>query len=225
MTPRRRRLVLGVVAGGILVVLAQLGLRRLEFFQIRRVEVLGLRYLDGREIVQALRLARGSSLFGSLGGLAQRAEQVRGVVRAEVGRRWPGTLVVRVTEAEPVALAQNRGVLAPMDGRGRILPFDPTRAPTDLPVAAREPSVAQVLERVKEAEPGLFARIGGAFRAGRDVVLTLGERRLLLRPGTSSDAIRAVAAVLEDLNRRQRTFREIDARFTDRIIVRGMKQS
>jgi hypothetical protein len=85
--------------------------------------------------------------------------------------------------------------------------------------------VAQVLARVKEAEPALFSRIGGASRAGRDVVLSLGERRLLLRAGAPADAVRALAAVLEDLDRRGRTFRELDARFTDRIIVRGMTQS
>jgi len=225
MTIKRGWLVLGLLAvAGVTLATAPRALRRLEFFRVRRVQVVGVRYLTGAEVVAALRLRPGASLFDDAAPVRLGALTVRGVRAAQVSRRWPGTLVVRIREAEPVALTPREGGLALLDARGRVLPFDPTRMPADLPVAPEDPVVARVVGRIKEADPEFFAVIVSAYRGSeQDVVLEAGDRRFLVRGNASADEIRALAAVIDDLARKQRSYRELDARFTDRVFVRGVK--
>jgi cell division protein FtsQ len=150
MKLKRWWVVLGAVALlAVAVALAPRALRRLDFFRVRRVEVAGARYLVGTEVVAALGLRPGASLFDDVEPVRRAALKVRGVRAASVSRRWPGTLVLKVKEAEPVALTQLEQGLALVDERGRVLPFDPTRAPADLPVAEADPVVARVVGRIR----------------------------------------------------------------------------
>ena len=84
---------------------ARAGLRRLSFFSIRRVELVGARYLDAAAVARALALPEKASVFDSKREWTGRVRALPGVLDAEIGRRLPGTLRVRVQEAEPVALA------------------------------------------------------------------------------------------------------------------------
>lgn len=199
-------------------------LRTLEFFRVRQVEVRGARYLAADELVRALDLPEGMSLFDPRDALAPRLIRIIGVAEAEVHRKWPGTLVVTIREREPVALVPKDGVLALMDGRGWVLPFDPTRNPTSLPVAEHDTVVARVLARVREVDPALFREVTRAAReGGKDrVVLEAGGRRLLLAPEATVEAIEALSAVRRDLEQDGRSYRELDARFHNRVFVRGM---
>jgi cell division protein FtsQ len=214
------RLLLGA-AGVLLVAAIPRALSRSSFFRVSRVEVVGIHYLSGPEVVAALGLRRNASLFDATEPVKRSAIAIRGVRRAWVTRRWPGTLVVRVEEFEPVALSPGRDRLVLIDGRGRVLPFDPTRAPSDLPVAPADPALARLIARIKETEPALFRQIVSASRERQVVTLELGERRFLLRPDANAAQLRALVAVMDDLARKGRRYRELDARFTDRVFVRG----
>jgi cell division protein FtsQ len=213
-----------VVLLGVTAALAPRGLRRLDFFRVRRVEVVGARYLIGTELVAALSLRPLASLFDDVEPVRRAALKVRGVRGASVSRRWPGTLVLKVKEAEPVALTQLDQGLALVDERGRVLPFDPTRAPADLPVAEADPVVARMMGRIREADPEFFGVIVSASRGeDREVILEAPDHRFLLRGDASTEQIRALAAVAQDLARKGRNYRELDARYADRVFVRGMK--
>ncbi|HEX9893876.1 MAG TPA: FtsQ-type POTRA domain-containing protein [Gemmatimonadales bacterium] len=220
-----RKHLFGLVAGlvGVLALgfLSPLLLKRASFFRVRRVEVVGARYLTGNEIVAGLKLARNASLFDRVAPIERAAIRIRGVRRASVRRRWPGTLVLRVEEIEPVALTPSRSGLALLDAGGRVLPYDPTRVPADLPVVPADPLLARLVARVRETEPGLFRAIVSASRQRQLVVFEAGDRRFLLRPDAGPAQLRALAAVIDDLARKGRRYRELDARFTDRVFVRG----
>ena len=129
--------------------------------------------------------------------------------------------MLQVEEFEPVALTPRREGLALVDARGRVLPFDPTRAPADLPVAPADPLVTRLIARLKDTEPGVFRVIVSASRDRQSVVLDAGDRRFLVRTDANAAQLRALAAVMEDLARKGRKYRELDARFTDRVFVRG----
>lgn len=198
-------------------------LRKLDFFRVRRVELVGLVSLAPADVLRALAVPVRYNVFDDLAPIARRAARIPGVVSAEVHRRLPGTLRVELVEAVPVALAPGRAGLVPMDAAGRILPFDPTVAAPDLPVTARPDSVVgAVLLRVREADPGLFEQVTSAARgAGDDVALDVGSRRYWLRRDASVETIRALTAVAQDLARRGRDYRELDGRFAGQVIVRG----
>jgi hypothetical protein len=101
------------------------------------------------------------------------------------------------------------------------LPFDPTRVAEDLPIAAPDSGVAQVLERIRESDPALFDRIERADRERNTIVLGLASLRLLLRVDASTDDIRRLGLVLNELENRHANYHEVDARFEGRVIVRG----
>jgi cell division septal protein FtsQ len=199
-------------------------LNRMEFFRIRRIEVSGATYHTPNGIVDALMLGSRSSVFDDLDAMQRRIVRLPAVESAEVGRRLPGTLVVNVTETEPVALApQRNGTLVPIDLGGRPLPYDPAESPPDLPIAAAADSVlARVLGVVHETDPSLFARLATGVRVRDDVVLELDGRRLWFNGSATADDVRAVVGVAEDLTRRGRDWRELDGRFAGQVVVRGM---
>jgi len=201
------------------------GLRALSFFDVRRIELAGARYITAAEVVAAMEVPEGSSIFDPIGSLADRVRALPGVIEARVSRRLPGTIRVTVREAEPVALSALGSRLVLMDRLGRPLPFDPTRPATDLPLAPADSTVARVLDRIREADAELFARIQRGSRVGRDVALDLEEGRFLLRGEAGPAEFQALSLVADLLNREAKPWSELDARFLPRVIVRGPRTS
>jgi cell division septal protein FtsQ len=221
----RTRLVLQLVGSlSILGVIWYAGprlLRRLEFFRIRRVEIVGLQYLAATKVMAALELDSRSSVFDDLVGASRRLRAVPGVESAELRRRLPGTLEIVLQEAVPVALAPGTSGMALLDSSGKVLPFDPAASAPDLPVAATpDRVVARVLASVLMNDPVLFARIRAAWRAQEGVILDLDGRRLWFSPAVTAEDIRAVMAVAQDLARQGRNYQELDGRFAGQVVVR-----
>ena len=149
---------------------------------------------------------------------------VPGVLEADVGRRAPGTLRITLREAAPVALTPKLDRLAMVDARGEVLPFDPLTSSPDLPVLIGGGAlVAGVLARVRDHDPGLFARIDAAWRVGPDVVFEVAGRWFWFGPQPTAEDIRAVTAVEQALSRQGRPFQELDGRFTGQVIVRRIR--
>jgi cell division septal protein FtsQ len=220
LTPRWRAVVLAAGAL-ILTFLSPYLLRRLDFFRVRRVEISGLHYLEAANVVAALKLSRTASIFDDPVPLERRVRAVPGVLEAEVGRRAPGTLRITLRETVPVALTPKQDRLALVDAAGQVLPFDPLASAPDLPVLiGGGAAVTGALARVRDVDPGLFARIDAAWRVGPDVVFEVGGRWFWFGPQLTAEDIRAVTAVEQALARQGRAFRELDGRYTGQVIVR-----
>lgn len=198
-------------------------LRKFEVFRVRRVEVVGARYLSAAEVARALALGPKASVFDDPAPVAARALAIRGVRSATVRGRIPGTLQVRIEEFEPVALAPLDGKLTLVDRRGRSLPFDPTRAPTDLPVAQADPAVAALVDRLRDADPRFYAAVTSATRERNVIVVETAEHRVLFRVGASVKDIQAASAVAALVLSRRMAVRELDARFEGQVVVRGRR--
>ena len=210
---------------------APLGLRRLRFFRVRQVEIIGIRYLDADQVLAALRLSPAASVFDETGPLAERLRGLDGIADASVLRRPPGSLKVIVREIEPVALTMNeRGALAPVDADGRALPFDVTSL--DLPIVrsgedggGADSGVFGLLSRVQAVDPALFQTIDAVRRTETsrgDVLLELGggAHRVLLNRDAGPEVIAAVVSVARDLAAKARPYAELDARFAGQVVVR-----
>ena len=221
-------------AGAAMIVMAvwitaPLGLRRLRFFRVRQVEIVGIRYLDADQVLGALRLSGAASVFDETEPLAERLRGLDGIADASVVRRPPGSLKVIVREIEPVALLMNeRGALAPVDADGRPLPFDVTSL--DLPIVrsgggAADSGVFGLLSRVQAVDPALFQTIDAVRRTETsrgDVLLELGggAHRVLLNRDAGPEVIAAVVSVARDLAAKARPYAELDARFAGQVVVR-----
>jgi cell division septal protein FtsQ len=212
----------GLILGALTWQFSPRFLRKVEFFRVRRIEVVGLEYLGQNEVVRGLSLARNASVFDDVAPIERRARAIPGVVTAEVSRRLPGTIRVTITEVPPVALVQGRDGLAAMDASGRLLPFDPSTSAPDLPLAERADSlIGKLLGQVRSADPALFAQVGSAERDGPWVILMVARRRLVFRSDATLETIRAVTAVAQDLARLRKKWSELDGRWAGQVIVRG----
>src|SRR5437870_12737060 len=90
-------------------------LRRLSFFRVRQVELVGVRNLAPDAVIAALRLGPRASVFGDTRLLADRVRGLAGVAEARGVRRVPGVLSGGLRGVEAAAL-----VVSPRgSGRGR----------------------------------------------------------------------------------------------------------
>jgi cell division septal protein FtsQ len=229
--PRWRRRALTGLAGSALFgsfwFAAPLVLRRLSFFRVRQVELVGVRNLTPDAVIAALRLGPSASVFSDTRLLADRVRGLAGVADARVVRRLPAMLTVEVREVEPAALAPgprgSRGLVV-VDAVGRPLPFDPARGGLDLPVVANADSgVVSVLALVQAVDPALYQSITGArtiTHGGRAVVLEIGSRRVVVDRDAGPEVIRAVTLVAQDLAAKGQAYRELDARYAGQVVVR-----
>lgn len=211
-----------IVAGVAVWVATPRVLRRLAFFRVRQVELVGIRHLAPDAVIAALRLAPGASVFDRTERLTARVRALRGVADARVVRRLPAALKVIVREVEPVALVPGPRGLTAVDGDAVALPFEPERAALDLPVLAEaDPQLVGLLARIRAVDPALFQDITAARAlARRDAVLELNRRRLLLARDAGPDVIESVALVMQDLAVRGRSYAELDARYAGQVVVR-----
>ena len=203
-------------------------LRRLAFFRVRQVEVVGVKNLDPDAVLAALRLAPKASVFDDTHLWADRVRGLDGVADARIVRLLPAALKVIVREVEPVALVHGAGGLVAVDAGGRRLPFDPSRAAgggggLDLPIAqAADSAIVQVLARIQAFDPVLFQDIDVARRFGArgDVLLELGSHRVLLARDAGPEVVQAVVLVARDLAAKARRYSELDARYAGQVVVR-----
>jgi hypothetical protein len=133
-----RVLLLLVVGLGTVALLLGVGrvakaLTQVEWFHVRTVELEGNRYLGQEEAMAHLSLSSQRSVWDDLEPVEARLRSHPLVLEARVRRRPPSTLILTVTERDPVAFLPTP-VLAPVDRDGRRLPIDPSEHPLDLPL-------------------------------------------------------------------------------------------
>ena len=187
--------------------------------------------LEGRnrtarsQILSALDVARGTPILGFEPHAAKAAlERLPWVRRAEVERRLPNVVFVRLVERIPLALWQNGGKLAVIDLRGDIIPGAPPEAFAALPllVGKDAPGHALKLVGMLDSEPDLRARVAAA-------VLVQGRRWNVRLEGGIDVRLPeqdpgAAWAQLAKLQREHgvlgRDVIAIDLRMPDRLVVR-----
>ena len=198
------------------------GLRRMEFFRVRRVVIEGTRYAAPDEIVSRLRVDTTASIWDGVSPLVARVREHPQVREVRIRRRLPGTLVVQVTERPPVALVNTPTGLRVTDADGATLPVDPTAIDVDLPVlATRDTLLLRLLSQVQDSLPALYAQVSDARRGPEGaVVLELASVRLLAGADVSSGRLAEALAVQQDLVTRGRTAVELDLRFRDQVVAR-----
>ncbi len=211
----------GAALAAVLWFLVPVGLRRVDFFRLRRIELVGVRYLPADAILEAFAAPDSASVFDPWDDNRDRVAEMPGVTAVAVRRLLPGTVRLIIDETTPVALSPGEGRMDLIDAAGIVLPFDPSRSAPDLPVLATPDSAAAgLLGRIRMVDPVLFARVSTARRVEDDVLLTLDRERIWLRVDATAAVIRAIVAVERALESQGRPFRELDGRFEDQVVVR-----
>ncbi len=222
----------------------------MEFFDLRSVRVEGTRYLSPETVIERLALDTMRSVWDDTEPLEERLRAMSQVSAVDISRRLPGTLVVRIRENLPVALAPSPRGLEPVDTAGIVLPIDPANEDLDLPVAnQRDVALLSLLGAIRAEDPRLYQRISEVSRDGRSsVVIGLeplsgssgyaattatpdsgqvaepvrgtGSLRVRAPLGVSVSRLADIFPVESDLVRRRANVAELDLRYRDQVIAR-----
>lgn len=208
-----------------------------SLFRVAHVEIEGARFLPEDEARSVAALAADANLWDDPEPVEARLRSHPLVREARVRRRLPRTLVLEVTEREPVALVPTP-VLAPVDREGRTLPLDPGLHVLDLPLlrprreGSAEPLapgqlrlLASEVDRIARLDPLVHAALSEAGLGPRDeVVLRLVEPNVTLRyvaPLTHARLREGLLALADAIERHPaRRAHVVDLRFADQVVLR-----
>jgi cell division protein FtsQ len=197
-------------------------MRRMDFFRVRRLEIVGTRYIPTTDIVSRAHVDTTRSVWDPLGPITDRVKAHPGVERVDVRRKLPGTLVITVTEYQPIALVSGPQGFRVFDERGVALPIDPSRVDVDAPVASSpDPILLHLLAGMRRSLTPLYRRVSEVRRIGaHELLFQLDSVPVRSMSTVSLDELNQIGAVEEDLRKRAVHAAELDLRYKDQIIAR-----
>ena len=197
-------------------------MRQLSFFRVRKVEIIGARYVSVGDVIDRLRVDTTASIWDPTGPLEARLASHPQLRRVRVRRKLPGTLVVDVEENLPVALVSTNDGLIAYDARGVALPIDLARTPIDAPILPRRDlGVLAFLGLLRTEAPALYDRVSEIRVVGADeVLIDLDGTPVRAMRDISTARLAEVEPVEEDLARRGFHAAELDLRYKDQVIAR-----
>ncbi|MFT7600305.1 MAG: cell division septal protein FtsQ [Acidimicrobiales bacterium] len=195
---RRRLRTLVALAAVTLGVIATIGLLNSSMLDVDGIEVAGATHTAAEDIERATAIELGLPLVDvDLGAAEHGVERLPWILDARVDRRWTGTILVEVTEREPVSAIATETGFALVDSSGRQLEIVDERPPGYMPIAGivasgslgqpappsaqavlrllaelgpqREVEVAQII--IDEGTLYLDLRSGGRVNVGDDTAL------------------------------------------------------
>lgn len=226
---RKRLRVAAAVLGVLMLAVSPWALPRLlsqlEYFRLTKVEFEGVRFTRPAELQALLPVDSSWSVWAELDTVVKAVETHPLVASAEARRRFPGTVVVRVTERIPVALVQQQaggGRLIPMSAEARELPMEAARIPLDLPVVfSPDSAILHTLAVLQADAPELYARIVMVRRVAADhLVFEVGGATIRTRDNVTGARFLDILPVEEDVARNGLRAVEYDLRFNNQVIVR-----
>jgi len=197
-------------------------LRQLSFFRVRKVEIIGARYVSVGEVLERLHVDTTASIWDPTAPLAARLASHPQFRRVRVRRKLPGTLVVDVDENLPVALVATNDGMKAYDARGVALPIDLARTPIDAPIVPRRDlGILAFLGLLRTEAPTLYDRVSEIRVVGADeVVIDLDGTPVRAMRDLSTARLAEIEPVEEDLARRGFHAAELDLRYKDQVIAR-----
>lgn len=189
------RLMLGLATGllvsGVVAGLAMGSLALSEWtktspaFNLRTIEVAGNRIAGKEDIITVSGLERGRNIWSAdLEETERRLMLDRRFERVSLTRRFPGTVVVRVEERQPIAFVQLDRLYGVSD-RGELIPLTPGNGLPDLPVITVDASSYPWAPDAAESRDRSFETLRDAMRANPEMARALYLMRVLraMSPG------------------------------------------
>ncbi|MBC3191333.1 FtsQ-type POTRA domain-containing protein [Pseudonocardia sp. C8] len=178
---------------------------------VASVEVTGARQIPVSDVEDAAAVEPGTPLAAvDTDGVTARVAAIPGVAAVEVGRSWPDTLTVAVTERTPVALADTPTGPQLVDPAGvayRAAPPDARVPRLQLPrVAPDDPATLAAVAVLQALPPGVRDQVQTLSLGAGGTTFELGltdDRRVLWGPWADTAATPQRAAVLGPLLSRE----------------------
>jgi len=159
LTRRGRRRVIVIASAAVIGLSVPLWVPRLlsalPVFQVQRVTVVGTHYVAPDEVTRLIALEPDASVWDRVDVLEDRIRAHPMIREATVRRKGLAGLLVAVIEKRPVAFVATPELRA-VNGDGRLLPIEPSRAALSLPV----------ISGITDVEDGLVLGAGARELAG-----------------------------------------------------------
>lgn len=197
-------------------------------------------FVEGRsetkpaEVLAVLDIRRGTPIltFDPAEARAE-LEKLPWIKSADVERRLPDTIYVRLVERQPLALWQRQGRLALIDQDGDEIGGADISRFTALPVVVGEdaPRHAATLLALLATEPDLQTRVLAAIRVGGrrwNLQLDLGESRAIevqLPEINPASAWAKLAEAVREGSLFEKNVTAVDLRLPDRLVVRVIREA
>lgn len=200
--------------------------------EIRHVEVTGLKQVPRLRVYEAVLAGPSNPMLATdLEEVRERLRALPWVADASVSRRLPDTVMVHVSERQPVALWQHRGRFYLIDITGRVLADDALEDFAALPQVVGEGANLQVgsLLDLASAAPSLAPQMQAAVLVGErrwNIKFKSGETLALPdTPAKARDALKRFATLEASLPEGQKLlggrFERFDLRVPGQMIVGG----
>lgn len=222
--PRLKLALVGIAALLVLSIplWAPLMLRQMDFFRVRRLEIIGTRYIAINDIVARANVDTMRSVWDPMGPITNRVKSHPGVETVNVSRKLPGTLVITISEYQPVALVPGPQGFRVYDRRGVALPVDPARVPVDAPIIARaDTTLLRLLAELRDDLPSMYRRVSELKRvSAHEILFQLDAAPVRALDTVTIDDLNQILSVEEDLRKRAARVTELDLRYSGQIIAR-----
>ena len=194
-------------------------------FKVNEILVVGRSETTQKELLAAVRLARGAPILAfDLQAAKKRIEALAWVKSASVERMLPDTVLLNVIERQPLALWQHKGDFALIDADGEVILRTGLERFSDLllVVGPDAPQHAAELLRVLATEPELMTLVNAALRVGgrRWNLRLKGDIDVRLPEENPAAAWTRLAEYEKKHRVLERDIRILDLRLPDRLIVR-----
>ncbi|AIL12701.1 hypothetical protein IM40_02870 [Candidatus Paracaedimonas acanthamoebae] len=191
-------------------------------FQVNDLIVEGRSLTSQEDILKAVNIQRGESLFASdLEAIKKRLEALSWVRTATVQRRWPFTIYVRLAEYRPIALWQQKAKFYLVDDQGHYFKIPKNNPFQSLPILTGEeaPKNAPQLFSILRDFPSIIGRVTGAIYLGKrrwDLML---DNRLKLKLSEERIKQSLIQFVKMEEGRKisDKNIVAIDLRFEDKV--------
>ena len=192
---------------------------------VQEVHLSGRRQADQRLVIAALGARRDDPILTfDLTAARERLESVGWVRTANIARRLPSTIEVKLEEREPFALWQNRGELRLIDREGVVITGQDLGRYARLPMVVGDDAAkhAAALLDLLSNQPAVQARVEAAVRVGgRRWNLRLQNGVDVLLPELeAAQALQRLVLLDAEQKILERELLVIDLRVSDRLILR-----
>jgi len=198
-------------------------------FKVDEILVIGRRETAQKDLLAALRLARGAPILAfDLQAARKRIEALPWIKTASVERMLPDTVLLNIEERQPLALWQHKGAFALIDSDGEVILKTGLERYSDLIVVVGRDAPGQAAELLKTlaAESELMDQVKAAVRiGGRRWNLRLKNDIDVRLPEEDTAKAWARLAEYEKTHRvLERDVQILDLRIPDRLIVRKVRK-
>lgn len=238
---RRRRAQVRTLAAAVLLVLVAVGVRaiyRSSLFEIRAVEVVGVRHLSEDAVIAKAALPEGSTLLRfPKARIEQSISADPWVAEVHVTRDFPHTLRIRIVERVAFARVDTGQSIWLVDANGMVLGEDSGETSAAAPVIRDIPgldckpgrrSVSEVLHNALQVlagiSPELYSQVRAVSAPSIDETSLITTSNVELMFGEATDLAKKDAVARRIMQEQGTAVVFIDVRNPDRPVSRGLTE-